>query len=84
MSLVYEDRAYELKYTGQKVVQRLSIHQPGCDIYAQADPSHGYMPDGSALSVKNEKMAVLKKQCAKSAPYTTKKSPLSHQHLDIF
>ncbi|XP_003369295.1 conserved hypothetical protein [Trichinella spiralis] len=30
-------------------MQRLNIHEPGCDICAQADPSHGSMPGGSAL-----------------------------------
>ncbi|KRX47763.1 hypothetical protein T05_2374 [Trichinella murrelli] len=46
MSLVYE---------GQEGVKRHSIHEPGCGICAQTNPSHGSMPDGSALGIQNGK-----------------------------
>ncbi|KRY28635.1 hypothetical protein T01_7064 [Trichinella spiralis] len=38
------------KLLRQEGVKRHSIHEPGCDICAQANPSHGSVPDGSALS----------------------------------
>ncbi|KRX18790.1 hypothetical protein T07_6445 [Trichinella nelsoni] len=42
----------------QEGMQRLNIHEPGCDICAQADPSHGSMPGGSALDCDEEASAV--------------------------
>ncbi|KRY28611.1 hypothetical protein T01_4140 [Trichinella spiralis] len=49
------------KLLRQEGVKRHSIHEPGCDICAPANPSHGSMPDGSAICVKNGKNGRFKK-----------------------
>ncbi|KRZ52316.1 hypothetical protein T02_3202 [Trichinella nativa] len=59
----------KLKYSGkrrkgQEGVKRLHIHEPGCDICAQTDPSHRSMSGGSALGVQNEKNGGFEKRSA--------------------
>ncbi|KRY30897.1 Bifunctional glutamate/proline--tRNA ligase [Trichinella spiralis] len=48
----------------QERVKRLHIHEPGCDICAQADPSHRSMSGGSALGVQNGKNGGFEKRSA--------------------
>ncbi|KRZ87158.1 hypothetical protein T08_14885 [Trichinella sp. T8] len=54
----------KLKYSGkrrkgQEGVKRLHIHEPGCDICAQTDPSHRSMSGGSALGRSAEEMKLI-------------------------
>ncbi|KRX24210.1 hypothetical protein T07_3802 [Trichinella nelsoni] len=49
---------------GQEGVKRLHIHEPRCDICAQADPSHRSMSGGSTLGVQNGKNGGFEKRNA--------------------
>ncbi|XP_003376589.1 hypothetical protein Tsp_00797 [Trichinella spiralis] len=74
MSLVYENRAYKLKYATPKrhvISSGARVQFPPTWMHITSHPSHANLPSGSPLGIQTEQKATLKKRTAE----VTKSTP---------